>query len=245
MHPSPLPLVASRSALVVFGRSPVRETEKPWGLRNDDAMRLAAAMVARTVEVVRPLDGLCDVVLVWDGIAPQGPWVSHTLQQRGADFAARMEGALADVFALGYARVLVVGTDTPDLQTTDLRAAVDALAHGPVIGPAVDGGVSLFGVWAAEVSALADMPWTTRDLAAAFRARFGTRLREVRRLADVDTCLDVAASLRTLQRWVIRWTGSALQLGVAGALWATAGGLRYTIAEARSWSARGPPLMVG
>jgi len=66
--------------------------------------------------------------------------------QRGGDLGGKMKTAFKDNFAEGYERVVLIGSDFPDLPSSFLNEAVDTLnTHDSVIGPALDGGYYLIG----------------------------------------------------------------------------------------------------
>ena len=57
-----------------------------------------------------------------------------------------MKVALNRAFDEGYRQVILIGSDFPDLPSSFLREAVDALdTHDAVMGPAKDGGYYLIG----------------------------------------------------------------------------------------------------
>ncbi len=66
--------------------------------------------------------------------------------QRGADVGERMAAAFLDAFAGGRSRVVLIGSDFPDLPQSFLEESLAALStHDAVIGPAMDGGYYLIG----------------------------------------------------------------------------------------------------
>lgn len=71
------------------------------------------------------------------------------ITQKGNDLGERLKTAIAEAFEMGFAPIIVVGTDSPNMPV-DLPAKV--LAHlsprenGVVIGPTEDGGYYLIGV---------------------------------------------------------------------------------------------------
>jgi rSAM/selenodomain-associated transferase 1 len=68
------------------------------------------------------------------------------IPQKGADLGERMAAAFLDAFAGGHRRVILMGSDFPDLPRSFLEDASAALnTHDIVIGPAVDGGYYLIG----------------------------------------------------------------------------------------------------
>jgi rSAM/selenodomain-associated transferase 1 len=66
--------------------------------------------------------------------------------QYGKDLGERMRNAFIDLFRRGYKKVVIVGSDTPDLPASLLTRAFRALdKNGVVIGPSLDGGYYLIG----------------------------------------------------------------------------------------------------
>jgi len=61
--------------------------------------------------------------------------------QQGRDLGQRMENAFSRSFAAGAKRVVLAGSDLPDLPSSIIREGLDALAaKKAVLGPAEDGG---------------------------------------------------------------------------------------------------------
>jgi uncharacterized protein len=68
------------------------------------------------------------------------------LPQEGGDLGERMANAFTTIFEKGYDRVVLVGSDIPQLTTMVFIEAFEALeSHDAVIGPTMDGGYYLIG----------------------------------------------------------------------------------------------------
>lgn len=68
------------------------------------------------------------------------------LPQHGRDLGERMKNALAETFAAGFLRAILIGSDLPDLPVEIIDEGFDALEqHSAVIGPVLDGGYYLIG----------------------------------------------------------------------------------------------------
>ncbi len=68
-------------------------------------------------------------------------------QEPGVDLGGRMSAAFRRAFASGAQRVVVIGSDCPDLRAELVNKAFDHLRKAPlVIGPAHDGGYYLLGM---------------------------------------------------------------------------------------------------
>ncbi len=68
------------------------------------------------------------------------------MPQRGKDLGGRMESAFIRAFERGFRRVIVMGSDIPDLPGAFVKEAFLSLeTHDVVIGPSFDGGYYLIG----------------------------------------------------------------------------------------------------
>lgn len=96
-----------------------------------------------------------------------GRFESRFIAQRGRTIGERIHHAFERLRMLGYARPVVLGSDSPTLPLEVLQRAVDELAtRDAVIGPTWDGSTYLIGVRAPDVRIFRDVPWgTERELA--------------------------------------------------------------------------------
>jgi len=96
-----------------------------------------------------------------------GRFEGRFLAQRGRTIGERIHHALERLRMMGYARQIVLGSDSPTLPLAVMQSAVDELAvRDAVIGPTWDGSTYLIGVRAPDVRMLRDVPWgTDRELA--------------------------------------------------------------------------------
>ena len=68
------------------------------------------------------------------------------MAQQGRGLGERLENAFIAAFADGFSKVVIIGSDSPDLPCGILEEAISCLAsNDAVIGPAVDGGYYLIG----------------------------------------------------------------------------------------------------
>ena len=68
------------------------------------------------------------------------------IPQNGKDLGERMRNGFIDGFAMGYKRVVLIGSDIPDLPMKYIEEAFKSLKEmDVVIGPAYDGGYYLIG----------------------------------------------------------------------------------------------------
>lgn len=95
-----------------------------------------------------------------------GPW-QWLEQSSSSNLGERIHYAMNAVLAQGYRRVLVIGTDSPDLPLAFLEEAAEKLIdHDLVLGPAEDGGYYLIGVKSAPNALFEKIDWSTEKVLA-------------------------------------------------------------------------------
>lgn len=119
------------------------------------------------------------------------------LPQRGQDFAERLRNICRDVAALGYARTIILGSDSPQIPTATIARAFALLRDADVaLGPADDGGYYLIGLHnhpappdlftGIEMSTSRVLRQTLESA-----ARLGLSVRQLAATFDVDTEADL------------------------------------------------------
>ena len=121
------------------------------------------------------------------------------MRQSGTDLGERMSNALARGFELGADQIMIVGSDIPNIDSTELSEAFSMLNRVPaVIGPCTDGGFYLFGVTAQHYLAATrvfteDIKWSTTQVLASVQTlcrRFSLPLSFLPLKSDIDTYED-------------------------------------------------------
>ncbi len=126
-------------------------------------------------------------------LPPESRLVEHTGDSLGASLVAAFEGG----FAAGYRRVVIIGTDTPDLPTAYIQTAFDRLRDDvdlAAFGPALDGGIYLAGLSRLRPEMFHGVPWHEPTAWLAVRSaatRLGIPLALLPRWQDVDTWADL------------------------------------------------------
>lgn len=203
-------------ALVVFARAPVRgavKTRLAASLGDAEALAVYRAMGRRVMEGVARV-AACDVVV---SCTPDTlgelvrAWLGDRWRIEGqgeGDLGARMASAIDRRVADGAGRIVVIGTDCPDVDADVVDQAFDALRDADVVlGPASDGGYYLIGVQRALPVLFDDVPWSSRTTlrTTLYRAAAtGLTVVLLNELRDIDTADDWEA-----------WTaaGGSLDLG--------------------------------
>lgn len=192
-------------AALVFAKAPepgaVKTRLAPL-LGDGGAAVLAARLARRTIGVVTKASfastTLCcapDETHAFFALCER-QFAATLVGQGDGDLGARMHRAFVRALTRHDAAVLV-GTDIPAMDPSDLDAAGAALRAGAdaVLGPASDGGYWLIGLRRPDVSVFEGIEWSAPSVLAATRermTRLGWRVAEVPTRADVDRPEDVA-----------------------------------------------------
>jgi len=119
------------------------------------------------------------------------------MPQQGKDLGARMRNSFSQAFSGGFRRVVVIGSDSPDLPGGFLEEAlVSLITHDSVIGPTVDGGYYLIGFRNDSFcsKAFENIAWSTQTVFQKTRnilRSAGHKTRVLPRWYDIDTLDDL------------------------------------------------------
>jgi hypothetical protein len=143
-----------------------------------------------------------------DGGMLLSPWMRRgwILEPQGSgSLGERLERATADAFSRGIQRLVIIGSDCPDLTASDVHSAWDALhSHDVVLGPAEDGGYWAIGLRTPSPEVFRYIPWSTPSVLEKTLERCRTlqlATKTLRRLRDVDTQADWEAWLHRAAPW--------------------------------------------
>jgi rSAM/selenodomain-associated transferase 1 len=193
--------------LIVFVKAP-RAGQVKTRLAGEIGTEAACAAYRRLVEEL--IQGLHPVANVELRFTPDSarteiqPWLTKAwtaVPQGMGDLGARLERAFDEAFAAGARRVVVIGSDCPEVMASDITAAWRALrSSDAVIGPATDGGYWLIGLRAPQRTLFRGMSWSTDGVLAETSKRAavaGLAVHRLRELGDVDTAADWRRFLAT------------------------------------------------
>ncbi len=199
--------------LLVFVRAPERgrvKTRLAAAIGDGAALRIYRRLAEHTLAVAREFAGDVEVrvhyasagageaVRTWLGDGP------IYLPQAEGDLGVRMRDAFERAFADGADRVVIVGSDLPELSAPLLRRAFDLLdGSAAVIGPAQDGGYYLLGLRGMIGAVFDGVEWSTPGVLTATLDRL--------RAADADPAmLPALADVDTVEDLPPGWAESAL-----------------------------------
>ena len=165
------------SQLVVLARWPAPGRCKrrlASSLGAEAAARVQARLTGHTLAVARQLArhlGI-ELVLAVDGLAPRAArrlgdqlGVGRIVLQGGGGLGARMQRQFQRAAKERARRVVLIGSDLPQLERADLVSAFAALDHQEaVLGPACDGGYWLIGLRRPEPALMEGIAWGSEQV---------------------------------------------------------------------------------
>ena len=81
-------------------------------------------------------------------------------KQDGCDLGEKMSNAFKSAFNEGYRKVVIIGTDCPEISKNDLKQAFDFLEYADlVLGPAYDGGYYCIGLKSNQSEIFKGIDW--------------------------------------------------------------------------------------
>lgn len=118
--------------------------------------------------------------------------------QNGVDLGERMLNAFKDGFEAGYEKIVLIGSDLPDINATHIKKGIEALTSCDVVfGPAEDGGYYLVGLSKMNTSIFTNKPWSQPNLLQFTLQELQTNnvsVSTLDTLNDIDTYEDLIAS---------------------------------------------------
>ncbi len=163
-----------KGSIMVFARAPIpgkTKTRLIPALGKKGAARLHASLIERTLSRIQSVDEVN--ITLWCTPSTEDPFFlscakryNIALQtQQGHDLGSRMQHAFETTLR-SAPWAIILGTDCPDLEVSDLQQSIDAMRNGidAVAGPAFDGGYYLLGLRQTSASLFREMPWGTENV---------------------------------------------------------------------------------
>ncbi|MBM9576900.1 TIGR04282 family arsenosugar biosynthesis glycosyltransferase [Leptospira sp. 201903070] len=196
----------SDKSLILFLRNPAFgrvKTRLAKTLGDKNALKVYEQLLEITKEQIKKLDA--PVRLYFDSIPDSdfSDWGNKTSihLQTGEDLGARMQNAFLETFQSGAEKVLIIGSDCPDLQTKHINEAFSALgSKDAVIGPAKDGGYYLLGLKSISLDIFKNIPWSSERVFAMTLEKLQLERKDVWILPilnDIDEETDLEPYLRS------------------------------------------------
>ena len=164
---------------------------------NQAAYEVYTELVKVTQDATSKLD--VDKRIYFSEAIEENEWLGDfKFVQKGANLGERMHNAFLKGFQDGYERIVLIGSDLPDISATHINNGLEALKSSEVVfGPAEDGGYYLIGLSKMVNSVFTNKPWSQSRLLKKTLAQIrdsNITFSTLETLNDIDTFEDLAAS---------------------------------------------------
>lgn len=199
-------LVTSNDKLIIFAKNPEKGKVKmrlAAEIGDEQALSVYHKLLLYTKDITKRLN--CEKAVYYSGhISNNDLWDNMLYDkhlQEGTDMGERMQSALAQAFAEGKQRVVIIGTDCVELESYMIKEAFAVLdSNDVVIGPSRDGSYYLLGMRKFLPTLFDNKSWHSPDLLMdtlldlkKMNARYY--------LLKTLNCVDTAEDLRQLSRF--------------------------------------------
>lgn len=156
-----------KNAIILFVRHPEKgrvKTRLARDIGDDRALEIYKQLLDHTQAITKELD--CDrFVFYADAIVANDIWEGNGYRKRvqaGDMLGERMKNAFSEVFNSGYEKVVIIGSDCPQLSSAIISDAFKTLdTTDVVIGPATDGGYYLLALNYMITAVFENKQWST------------------------------------------------------------------------------------
>lgn len=109
---------------------------------------------------------LADKHIYFSESVVENQWKDHDkFVQNGIDLGERMKNAFKKGFENGYERIVLIGSDLPDITANHIYSGLEKLKQNDaVFGPAEDGGYYLIGLSKMQNCVFDNKPWSETNL---------------------------------------------------------------------------------
>ena len=164
---------------------------------NQAAFEVYSELVKVTEDAIKNIE--TDTRIYFSDVIIETKWKNdYKAVQIGDDLGERMKNAFKKGFDDGYERIILIGSDLPDINSEHIENGLNALQNNEVVfGPAIDGGYYLIGLAELKAYVFDDKPWSQSNLLEVTLKEL--QQKEVaysllRPLNDIDTFEDLEAS---------------------------------------------------
>jgi uncharacterized protein len=189
-----------KKAIIIFVRNPQLgkvKTRLAKEIGDEQTLQVYTGLLQHTHDITSDLD--CDKFVYYDDyINDNDLWESENFEKRlqdGDSLGKRMIVAFFELFQQGYSKIVIIGSDCPELTTFVIEDAFDKMdTTDVVIGPSSDGGYYLLGLTQLIPELFKNKQWST-DTVLADTIKDTVNLRKscsfLTELSDIDTADDL------------------------------------------------------
>ena len=153
--------------LIVFLKNPELgkvKTRLAKDIGNEEALAVYHKLLKTTIEAAQGCRA--DVNFYFNNSVDARLWPEDQSKiQSGDDLGEKMKNAFQDGFSEGYDRIVIIGSDLPDMSSELIDKSFQSLSFmDTVIGPASDGGYYLLGIKKMISELFENVNWSTNEV---------------------------------------------------------------------------------
>ncbi|MCS5489530.1 TIGR04282 family arsenosugar biosynthesis glycosyltransferase [Algoriphagus limi] len=188
-----------KEAIIIFQKNPEKgrvKTRLAADIGEDQALEVYLKLCETCYKTCNSYPA--DKFLFFDSYLPSenipGTEGFHYQIQEIGNLGNKMNEAIQRILAKGYEKVVLIGTDCPELTSEHLKQAFEYLeSHELVLGPALDGGYYLIGMKRPRPELFKGIPWSTNEVLEKTIKKctsIGLSYKSLTELSDLDTLDD-------------------------------------------------------
>ena len=183
-----------KQALIVFVKKPIMGNVKTR-LANDighsEAVEIYKKLLRNTENVITSLK---QDIFIFSDVKFKGFFGDYSWRiQKGNNLGLKMFNAFEEVFALGYDKVNIIGSDCFELSSDILKDSFNSPEES-VIGPSKDGGYYLLGLSKNDPEIFKNIEWSTENVFEETKKKLHIvqmKFSTLPRLTDIDDLEDL------------------------------------------------------
>lgn len=158
----------SKNLLIVFVKNIVSgkvKTRLAQTIGNENALLIYKELLQITEKATQQLQN-CAVQVYFSESIEENQWKNcEKFIQQGNDLGEKMQNAFNNGFNSGYEKILLIGSDLPDISASIIEQGFDELTNNDIVfGPAEDGGYYLVGMKKLQTNIFQNKPWSNAKL---------------------------------------------------------------------------------
>lgn len=160
--------MGNKNLLIVFVKNILLgkvKTRLAKTIGDENAFLIYKELVKITEEATQKVQN-CDIQVYFSDTVIETKWQGcEKLVQQGNDLGEKMQHAFEHGFKLGYEKILLIGSDLPDISVQIIQQGFLELNDADIVfGPAEDGGYYLVGMKKLYPTIFQNKPWSTEEL---------------------------------------------------------------------------------
>lgn len=163
---------------------------------DEEAFQVYKHLVEITEKATNEIN--CDKRIYFSDIIIDEKWQkSSKFVQKGADLGEKMQNSIEKGFKDGFEKIVLIGSDLPDISAKIIQEGFDALENSEVVfGPAEDGGYYLVGMTKNQHLIFENKPWSQSNLLEVTLGELSNKasISLLEELNDIDTLEDLKTS---------------------------------------------------